>query len=150
MEFLSYNAELHCRLNILLWVLYASWDEGRMGEPVLLFSWLCGFSFPLLKALPLTLVAQSLACIRITWRFCQNTGAGPQFQIFWFSRSSVGSGNLYFTESPDDADIVVRGPCFEQLCLNLCSVSMQKSALLLPQRVSLARVPPGVSFCYPF
>lgn len=41
-----------------------------------------------------------------------------------------GLGICISSKSPGDADIVVRGPHLEKLCLNSCSVSMQKSAFL--------------------
>lgn len=133
MEFLSYNAKLHCRSSILLWVLYASpWDEGRMGEPGLFcyFLGFVSFSFPLLKAI-------SYPCGSVFGVYQNYLEVLLEHRLLGHSSRFSGSAGLQWglgicisSKSPDDADIVVRGPCFEQICFNSCSVSMQKSALL--------------------
>ena len=130
MEFLSYSIQLHCRSSILFWALYASpWDEGRMGEPVLCyFLGFVSFSFPLLKAI-------SYPCGSIFGVYQNYLGVLLEHRLLGHSSRFSGSSGLQWSlgicissKSPDDADIVVRGPCFEQLCLNSCSVYAEISS----------------------
>lgn len=104
--------------------------RGEWGNLCCYFLGFVSFSFPLLKA-------TSYPCGSVFGMYQNYLEVLLEHRLLGHSSRFSGSAGLQWglgicisRKSPDDADIVVRGPCFEQLCLNLCSVSMQKSALL--------------------